>query len=159
MIWIGVVSDTHGLLRPELVSALAESRPRLELILHAGDVGSLAVLDGLAAIAPIRAVHGNVDPPPLSTRLPASDLVELGGMSLYLLHELARLDLDPRAAGISALVFGHSHSPESYRKEGVLYLNPGSVGPRRFDLPVSFARLALDPEQHTVEAELLTLER
>lgn len=157
-IWVGVVSDTHGLMRPEVLTALAESRYRLDLILHAGDLGSLSVLDALATVAPVRAVHGNVDRPPLSTRLPETDLVELEGVSLYLLHELARLDLEPAASGIAAVVFGHSHTPQSYRRDGVLYFNPGSAGPRRFDLPVSFGRLEVDPVRHTVEGELLSLE-
>lgn len=157
MIWIGVVSDTHGLLRPEVLSAFHEGEPRVELILHAGDVGSLGVLDGLATLAPVRAVRGNVDGPPLSARLPETDVVEAGGLRLYLLHDLSRLDLDPAAAGLAAVIFGHSHAPASYRKDGVLYLNPGSAGPRRNEHPVGIARLGVDPEHQAVSGELLSL--
>lgn len=157
MIWIGVISDTHGLLRPEVLRAFHEGDPRVELILHAGDVGSLSVLDGLATLAPVRAVRGNVDGPPLSARLPETDVIEVGGLRLYLLHDLSKLDLDPAAAGLAAVVFGHSHEPACYRKDGLLYLNPGSAGPRRHDLPVGIARLGVDPERKVVSGELLSL--
>jgi putative phosphoesterase len=157
--WIGVVSDTHGLLRPEVLSALAESQPHLELILHAGDVGSVAVIDALSTVAPVRAVRGNVDGPPLSRQLPETDLVEVAGVSLYLIHDLARLDLEPVAAGVGAVIFGHSHAPASYRRDGVLFFNPGSAGPRRFDLPVSLGRIGIDPRRRELQADHLTLER
>jgi len=134
---IGVISDTHGLLRPEAVAALAGS----DLIVHAGDVGSPEVLEGLRAIAPTRAVRGNVDTAPWARALPLTDVVDAGGLRLYVLHDLAALDLDPRAAGLSAVISGHSHRPSAHVRDGVLYLNPGAAGPRRFSLPVCVARI------------------
>ncbi len=136
---IGVVSDTHGLVRPEAVRALAG----VDLILHAGDVGTPSVLDALGAIAPVKAVRGNIDRGPWARALPSTDVVEVGSTLLYLLHQLDQLDLDPRAAGFSAVVSGHSHRPSREYREGVLYLNPGSAGPRRFDLPVCLALLEI----------------
>lgn len=127
---IGLISDTHGLLRPEAVEALRGSHH----IIHAGDVGDLSILDTLAKIAPVTAVRGNIDK---SVRLPATAAVE----GIYVLHRIQDLDLDPAAAGFRAVVSGHSHMPGSYEKNGVLYVNPGAAGPRRFRLPVSVARL------------------
>ena len=134
---IGVISDTHGLLRPEAVKALEG----VELIIHAGDIGNPKVLAGLMRIAPVHAVRGNTDRGDWAADLPPTRVVEVGGVHLYVLHELFCLDLDPAAAGISAVIFGHSHSPPSERKNGILFLNPGSAGPRRFTLPVSLALL------------------
>jgi len=144
---IGVISDTHGLLRPEAVKALKG----VELIIHAGDIGNPKVLAGLARIAPVHAVRGNTDRGDWARDLPPTRVVEAGGVHLYILHELFCLDLDPAAAGLAAVIFGHSHRPHLERQNGVLYLNPGSAGPRRFTLPVTLARIkvqgiALHPE-------------
>jgi putative phosphoesterase len=132
---IGVISDTHGLLRPEAVKALAG----VELIIHAGDIGNPQVLEALTRIAPVHAVRGNTDRADWAAALPLTRVVEVGGVLIYVLHELFTLNLDPAAAGFAAVIFGHSHSPHMERKNGVLYLNPGSAGPRRFTLPVSLA--------------------
>ena len=136
---VGVISDTHGLLRPEALAALRGSA----LILHAGDVGAPEVVDGLRALAPTMAVRGNNDTARWAKRLPETKLVEVGGARFYLLHQLAELDLDPAAAGLAAVVTGHSHRPSIAVRDGVLYLNPGSAGPRRFKLPVCVARVAV----------------
>jgi hypothetical protein len=136
---IGVISDTHGLLRPEAASALAG----VELIIHAGDIGSPQILETLARIAPVRAVRGNTDRGAWAADLPHTRVVEVGNVLLYVLHELFTLDFDPDAAGFAAVIFGHSHSPHLERKNGVLYLNPGAAGPRRFTLPVSLALLKI----------------
>lgn len=134
---VGVLSDTHGLLRPQAVEALRGS----DLIVHAGDVGSPGILDDLEKIAPTVAVRGNVDRGPWASRLPLREVVEVGPHLLYVLHVLDDLDLDPAAARFAAVIFGHSHEPSIERRAGVLYLNPGSAGPRRFRLPVALARL------------------
>jgi uncharacterized protein len=136
---IGVISDTHGLLRPEAVAALRGS----DLIIHAGDVGTPEIIDELEKTAPIFTVRGNVDRGSWAVRLPATELVNVGGLSLFVLHDIAELDRDPAAAGFAAVVYGHSHVPKIERRDGVLYLNPGSAGPRRFDLPVSVGRLSM----------------
>lgn len=149
---IGVISDTHGLLRKEAVEALRGS----DLILHAGDVGGPAILDELRAIAPVHAVRGNTDRDEWSRDLPATEVVEVGSVLLYILHDLATLDLDPAAAGFAAVVYGHSHRPAQETRQGVLYLNPGSAGARRFDLPVSVARLTVTGR--SLDAEILELE-
>jgi hypothetical protein len=147
---VGVISDTHGLLRPEALDALAGS----ELIVHAGDVGDLEILERLAEIAPVRAVRGNVDRGALAA-LPTDAVVEVEGAQLYVLHILDDLDLDPAAAGFGAVIYGHTHRPLVERRAGVLYLNPGSAGPRRFDLPVTVARLAVDGAE--LKAEVVEL--
>jgi putative phosphoesterase len=134
---IGVISDTHGLLRPQAVAAL-EGSP---LIIHAGDVGSPEILYELSRIAPVFAVRGNVDKGPWATQLPETEIVDVADCLLYVLHDLGALDLDPRTAGFRAVITGHSHQPKIETKDGVLYFNPGSAGPRRFHLPVSVGRL------------------
>ena len=134
---IGVISDTHGLLRPEVLPALAG----VGHILHAGDVGDAAILDALRSIAPVTAVRGNVDRSGPCALLPATDVVELGGLSFYMLHRLADLDLHPQAAGFAAVIYGHSHRPAVEWRDGVLYFNPGSAGPLRFSLPSSVGRI------------------
>jgi uncharacterized protein len=134
---VGVISDTHGLLRPEAVEALTGS----ELIVHAGDVGDASVLERLRAIAPTTAVRGNIDTSAWARILPMTDVVEAGELRLYVLHDLASLDLDPKAAGFAAVISGHTHRPAADLRDGVLFLNPGSAGPRRFSLPVAVARL------------------
>ena len=136
---IGVISDTHGLLRPETLSAL----DGVEHILHAGDVGDPAILDQLRQLAPVTAIRGNIDRSGPCAQLPAVELVELNGSSIYMLHDLHDLDLDPIAAGIQAVISGHSHKPLIEWKKGVLYFNPGSAGPRRFSLPVSLGFLEI----------------
>jgi len=150
-ILIGVISDTHGLLRPEAIEALRGS----EYIIHAGDVGSPEILEQLSAIGPVTAVRGNVDKGPWSRNLPETQVLELGGISIYVLHDLSQLDLKPEAAGFSVVVSGHSHAPKQETREGVLYFNPGSAGPRRFRLPVSVGRLVL--EHGGVRGEILQL--
>ena len=134
---IGVISDTHGLLRPEAIEALRGS----ELILHAGDIGDIAVIEALKKVAPVCAVRGNVDTSPWAQAFPATQFYEYSAHSLYMLHNIRELDIDPAAAGACVAVYGHSHKPLIEHKENLLYLNPGSAGPRRFSLPVSVARL------------------
>jgi uncharacterized protein len=148
---IGVVSDTHGLLRPEAIEALRGS----DRILHAGDVGAPEILQALATIAPVTAIRGNVDTKPWAGWLPTAEVVEAGGISIYMLHDLAQLDLKPEAAGFQVVIYGHSHQPKIEEKHGVLYFNPGSAGPRRFHLPVSVGRLTI--EAGNVQAELVEL--
>ena len=136
---VGLISDTHGLLRPEAVRALVGS----DLIIHAGDVGGPEILDALRAIAPVVAVKGNVDTAAWASALPPTAVAEAGGTLLYLLHDLNDLDLDPAAAGFGVVVSGHSHRPASAARGGVLFVNPGSAGRRRFKLAVTVARLDL----------------
>jgi putative phosphoesterase len=132
---VGVISDTHGLLRPEAVAALAG----VDHILHAGDVGDPGILDELRTIAPLTAIRGNVDVSGVCGALPATEAVELGGLLIYLVHSAQDLEIDPVAAGVAVVVSGHSHRAGTQLRQGVLYLNPGSAGPRRFDLPVTLA--------------------
>jgi putative phosphoesterase len=134
---IGVVSDTHGLLRPELLPALSG----VEHILHAGDIGDPTILDRLRQIAPVTAIRGNIDRSGACAALPATEAIELGGCLIYMVHAIDDLDLNPHAAGIGAIIYGHSHQPRIEHHNGVLYLNPGSAGPRRFHLPLTIARL------------------
>jgi putative phosphoesterase len=148
---IGVISDTHGLIRPEALAALGGC----ELILHAGDVGSRSVLEALGTIAPVVAVRGNSDKGPWAQDLPVTEVAEADGQLIYLLHDLGELDLDPAAAGFRVVISGHSHRPTVQEKQGVLYLNPGSAGPRRFKLPVTVARLRLDANH--ADSEILEL--
>jgi putative phosphoesterase len=136
---VGLISDTHGLLRPEALEALRGSRH----IVHAGDIGDPAVLEALARIAPVTAVRGNNDKGSWARKLRETEVLELGRTRLYVIHNLSELALDPAAAGIHVVVAGHSHRPAEELRDGVLYVNPGSAGPRRFKLPVSVARLAL----------------
>lgn len=136
---IGAISDTHGLLRPEAVTALAG----VDHILHAGDVGDARILDALRAIAPVTAIRGNIDTSGPCAALPATELVELGGTVFYLLHDVKQLDLDPGSASISVVLSGHSHKPLIEHRRGVLFLNPGSAGPRRFSLPIALAMVTL----------------
>ena len=134
---VGVISDTHGLLRPEAIAALSGS----DLIVHAGDVGAPDILEQLRAIAPTVAVRGNVDTQSWASALPLTEVVAAGPLHLYVLHNLAALDLDPKAAGFAAVIAGHTHKPVADVRDEVLYLNPGSAGPRRFSLPICLARL------------------
>ena len=144
---IGVISDTHGLMRPEAITALQGS----DLIIHAGDVGRPELIDQLNAIAPTHAVRGNVDTQTWARSLPDTRVVEAGGLRLFVLHIRAELVVDPVIAGYAAVIFGHSHAPSIETRSGVLYINPGSAGPRRFRLPITIARvrisgLKLEPE-------------
>jgi uncharacterized protein len=148
---IGVISDTHGLLRPEAVAALAG----VTHILHAGDVGEIGILDRLRQIAPVTAIRGNVDTHGECAKLPETEVVELGGVLFYLVHSVHDLDISPAAAGVGVVVSGHSHLPGIQEKDGVLYLNPGSAGPRRFDLPVTVVIVTVDDGAPTAEIVLL----
>jgi putative phosphoesterase len=149
---IGVISDTHGQLRAAVVRRLRG----VDAILHAGDVGDAWILAELNRLAPTHAVRGNVDREPGVSDLPETAAHEIDGHWFYLLHDLGRLDLKPAVAGFSAVVSGHSHSPKVERREGVLYLNPGSCGPRRLQLPVSMALVRVD--DGVVSAELIALD-
>ncbi len=137
---IGVVSDTHGLLRPEVFPALSG----VDHILHLGDVGNKSILESLAKIAPVNAVRGNVDRTGACSRLPETEVFLFEGHYLYLLHDIGALHLDPAAARFSAVLYGHSHQPKIERRKGVLYFNPGSCGPRRFELPVTIGMMTVE---------------
>jgi uncharacterized protein len=144
---IGLISDTHGLLRPQAVRALEGS----DLIVHAGDVGDPNIIAALKKIAPVFAVRGNVDTEPWAQALPKAEVIEAGPATIYVLHDVHALDLDPAAAGFHIVVSGHSHKPARTERAGVLFLNPGSAGPRRFDLPVTVARVDLSKAPWHVE--------
>lgn len=147
---VGVISDTHGLLRPEALVALAG----VEHILHAGDVGDARILDALREIAPVTAIRGNVDQWGDCAELPATEYVELAGKAFYLVHSEDWLDLKPEAAGLACVVSGHSHRASVQTRGGVLYLNPGSAGPRRFKLPITLALMTVSTEIHVRIEEL-----
>ena len=149
---IGVISDTHGLLRPEALAVLRGS----DYIIRAGDVGDPAILDKLAEIAPVTAVRGNVDHGLWAQKIPATNVLAIGEVSIYVLHSLQELDVKPEAAKFAALIYGHSHVAKQEMKNGVLYFNPGSAGPRRFKLPVSVGRLTI--ENSKIAARILLLE-
>jgi hypothetical protein len=149
---VGVVSDTHGLLRPEVLPALAG----VERILHLGDVGDPAILKSLATIAPVTAIRGNVDRDGLCSRLPETEVLLLEGHYIYMLHDVQTLHLDPAAAKFAAVLYGHSHKPHIARRKGVLYFNPGSCGPRRFELPVAIGLLTLEKDLNP-SAEIVQL--
>jgi len=144
---LGLISDTHGLLRREAVEALRGS----DLIIHAGDVGDPKVLKELRKLAPVVAVRGNVDTEEWAEALPLTTVVEAGSVLIYVLHDANALNLSPAAAGFRAVVSGHSHKPTKLTRDGVLYVNPGSAGPRRFQLPITVARLNLEVEPWNVE--------
>ncbi|MFQ5756821.1 MAG: metallophosphoesterase family protein [Acidiferrobacterales bacterium] len=149
---VGVISDTHGLVRPQALDALRGS----DLIIHAGDIGTPEVLDELNAIAPVFAVRGNVDRGAWADNLPLSEVVQAGDKSLYVLHNLDELDLDPLAAAMHAVITGHSHRPMIREHDGVFYFNPGSAGPRRFTLPVAVGRLRVCDDR--LEGEIIKLD-
>jgi uncharacterized protein len=140
---IGVISDTHGLLRPEAIAALRGS----DHIIHAGDIGDPTILIKLSEIAPVTAVHGNTDHGDWVNKIPETNVVEVGGFTVYILHILEKLDLKPEFAGFAAVVSGHSHVPKQEVRNGVLYFNPGSAGPRRFKLPITLGRLTIEAGQ------------
>jgi putative phosphoesterase len=144
---IGLISDTHGLLRPEALAALKGS----ELIIHAGDVGKPEILDQLRTLSPVVAVRGNIDKGEWASQLPMTAVAEARSVLIYVLHDIQQLDLDPAAAGFQIVVSGHSHKPSQIERSGVMYVNPGSAGPRRFQLPITVARLDLRKEAWGVE--------
>jgi uncharacterized protein len=148
---IGVISDTHGLLRAEAVAALAG----VDHILHAGDVGDAKILKALREIAPVTAIRGNIDTAGSCAELPETEAVELGGALFYLVHSVHDLDIDPVAAGVACVVSGHSHRAEIREERGVLYLNPGSAGPKRFSKPVTLAKLTI--AAGVLRAEIVTI--
>ncbi|MFS2163565.1 metallophosphoesterase family protein [Variovorax sp. Varisp62] len=140
MLRIGLISDTHGLLRPEAVAFLRGS----DFIVHGGDIGNAGILEALAAIAPLTAVRGNNDREPWAEAIAEIELLEFGDVQLYAIHDLAQLGIDPPLAGVRVVVSGHSHQPKIAERGGVLYVNPGSAGPRRFKLPIAVAELLID---------------
>jgi putative phosphoesterase len=150
---LGLISDTHGLLRPQAVEALRGS----DLILHAGDVGKPEILEALKTLAPVVAIRGNIDTAEWARVLPETTVAEAEGVSIYMLHDVHALDLNPSAAGFQIVVSGHSHKPASSERDGVLYINPGSAGPRRFRLPVTVA--ILDLARKPWQVEFIELER
>lgn len=147
---VGVISDTHGLLRPQALETLAG----VDLILHAGDIGRADILDSLTSIAPVIAVRGNVDGG-WAASIPETVVVEIGNVMLYMLHDISRLDLKPESANFAAVIYGHSHKPANEMRNGVRYFNPGSAGPRRFRLPISVGKLLVDTSG--VRGELIEL--
>ena len=148
---VGVISDTHELLRPEVISAFEG----VSLIIHAGDVGRQSVLEALGNIAPVVAVRGNTDREAWAGRLPLTEVVRAGEVSLYVIHDLSKLDLNPVVSGFNAVINGHTHEPAIENKNNVLFINPGSAGPKRFSLPVSIALLHI--KNNSLKAELVTL--
>jgi putative phosphoesterase len=148
---VGLISDTHGLLRPEARAFLVGC----DYIVHGGDIGEPQILDELAALAPLIAVRGNNDTEPWAARLPLHELIKVGNVFVYVIHNLAELDIDPRAAGIRVVVSGHSHKPKVEERDGVLYVNPGSSGPRRFKLPISVGEVTVS--DRAVKARLVNL--
>jgi putative phosphoesterase len=149
---LGIISDTHGLLRPEALAFLEGC----DHIVHGGDIGSPEVLARLAAIAPVTAVRGNNDRGAWAEAIPLTEMFEFSGQYIYALHDLAELDIDPQAAGVRAVITGHSHKPVMEERDGVIYLNPGSAGPRRFKLPIAVAEMVV--EGATVSARIVELE-
>lgn len=148
---VGLISDTHGLLRPEALAFLAGS----DHIVHGGDIGNPDILERLAAVAPLTVVRGNNDTAPWARTIPATARVDFGKVVLYAIHDLKELDIDPRAAGVRVVVSGHSHKPACSERDGVLYVNPGSAGRRRFSLPIAAAELVIDGD--AVAVKLVTL--
>ena len=148
---IGLISDTHGLLRPEVVDSLQG----VDRIIHAGDVDKPEVMEALNHIAPVSAVRGNMDKGEWADEFPDTEALEVGEVWLYVIHDLQKLDLDPRAAGFNAVIFGHSHRPFERRENGVLFINPGSAGPQRFSLPISLALLEI--ENRSVKTRFINL--
>ena len=149
---IGVISDTHGLLRPEAVEALRDA----DKIIHAGDVGDPVIITELERIAPLTLIRGNIDTSDWSKNLPDTNILDVGSLSLYVLHNVHDLDLDPAAAGFAAVIFGHSHQPLIEWRKHVLFFNPGSAGPRRFQLPISIGKLTV--KHGKLKPELIELQ-
>ncbi|NMA01530.1 MAG: metallophosphoesterase family protein [Clostridia bacterium] len=144
---IGVISDTHGLLRPEAIKYLKD----VDLIIHAGDVGSEKVLNDLKQIAPVYAVRGNCDQEEWAKKLPRTEIVEVASNLIYLIHDIQQINIDPKTAGLSIVIYGHSHRPAIDKKEGIYYLNPGSIGPKRFNLPISLAKIIIEDKKINIE--------
>jgi len=148
---VGLISDTHGLLRPQARAFLVGC----DYIVHGGDIGSAAILDELAALAPLIVVRGNNDTEPWAARLPVTEMIRVGNVFVYVIHDLAELDIDPGAAGVRVIVSGHSHKPMIEERDGILYVNPGSSGPRRFKLPISVGEITVSGS--AVNARLVDL--
>ena len=148
---IGLISDTHGLLRPEALAALADS----DLLIHAGDIGKPEVVAALKKIAPLVAIKGNNDTDSWARRLPETKKITLGALKLYVIHNVEELSFDPAARGFRVVISGHSHKPMIQTKDNVLFVNPGSAGPRRFKLPICVGKLLVQGE--TVDAEIIEL--
>jgi putative phosphoesterase len=148
---VGLISDTHGLLRPEALDFLAGA----DHIVHGGDIGGPDILERLAAIAPLTVVRGNNDTAPWARAIPETARVDVGNVALYAIHDLKALDIDPRVAGVRVVVSGHSHRPACTERDGVLYVNPGSAGRRRFSLPIAAAELVIDGDR--VHPRIVTL--
>jgi uncharacterized protein len=153
---IGIISDTHGLLRPEAAAALRGS----DHILHAGDIGAPEIIPALEKIAPVTAIRGNIDASlSWATRFRTTEVAELSGCHIYMLHNLNELDLNPKAANFAAVIYGHSHKPEFYFKDTVLYFNPGSAGPRRFSLPISVGHITIRKGELIPELTILDIQK
>ena len=152
---VGLLSDTHGLLRPEARAFLVGC----DYIVHGGDIGSAEILSTLATLAPVIAVRGNNDRESWADALPETELIRVGGLFLYVIHDLAQLDMEPQAAGVRVIVSGHSHQPRAEQREGILYINPGSCGPRRFKLPISVGELLVEGSQVTGRTVELSVRR
>jgi putative phosphoesterase len=148
---VGIISDTHGLLRPEALDVLQNS----DLIVHAGDIGSPLVINGLEDIAPVIAVRGNMDSETWASKIPFTEVFEVKGLFVYVIHDIARLDVVPETAGIRIIISGHSHKPLIREEKGILYINPGSAGPRRFTLPVSVSMLRINGD--SVDAKIIKI--
>jgi putative phosphoesterase len=148
---VGLISDTHGLLRPQARAFLVGC----DYIVHGGDIGSAVILDELAALAPLIVVRGNNDTEPWAARLPVTEMIRVGNVFVYVIHDLAELDIDPSAAGVRVIVSGHSHKPMIEERDGILYVNPGSSGPRRFKLPISVGEITVSGS--AVNARLVDL--
>ncbi len=149
---VGVISDTHGLLRPEALDLLRGS----DHIIHAGDIGAPEIIPALEKLAPVTAIRGNIDRQDWTRKFPETEVVELAGVHIYIIHDLNAIDLNPKAAGFAAVISGHSHKPHQEMKDGVLYFNPGSAGPRRFKLPITVGRLEITAG--TLTATVIPLE-
>lgn len=151
MIRVGLISDTHGLLRPQAVEALRGS----DFIVHGGDIGNAGILEALAAMAPLTVVRGNNDREAWAEAIPETAFLKVGDVHVYAIHDLSRIGIDPAGAGVRVVISGHSHKPKVEDRDGVLYVNPGSAGPRRFKLPIAVAELIVDGS--TVSARIVEL--
>ncbi len=144
---IGIISDTHSLLRPEAISLLQGC----DRIFHAGDIGCLEIIEKLSSIAPVTAIKGNIDKDEWASDFPDSEAIEIGGKFIYMLHNLRDLDIDPVAAGFDIIISGHSHKSDIEHKDEIIYLNPGSAGPRRFKLPITLAKIEISDDNISTE--------
>ncbi|OEZ30309.1 metallophosphoesterase family protein [Variovorax boronicumulans] len=151
MIRVGLISDTHGLLRPQAMAALQGC----DFIVHGGDIGDAGILDALAAIAPLTVVRGNNDREAWAEAIPETAFLKVGDVHVYAIHDLSQIDIDPASAGVRVVISGHSHQPKVEERNGVLYVNPGSSGPRRFKLPIAVAELIVDGD--AVSARIVEL--